>query len=161
MGCVPNGSNGSRMAPPNGSTPSAAREKAGYPKLDQQYPCLILAIKLPQQQWAEYSQKIIPVDKSPHLIYTEIQSQNRNEAQGFGIELKVFTKSEINIALKIRHVDAVVIFTNKVSHKTKREVMNIAKAKNIPVFMYHSCGICTLRDCFNCLKNKKGGAKNA
>ncbi len=40
------------------------------------------------------------------------------------------------------------------------EVMNIAKARNIPVFMYHSCGVCTLRDCLNCLKNTKGGEKN-
>jgi hypothetical protein len=85
-----------------------------------------------------------------------------NEAQRFGIELKVFTKSVADMTSKIMHVDAVVILTNKISHKAKREVMNIAKAKNIPVFMYHSCGVCTLRDCFNCLKNKKGGAaKNA
>lgn len=77
------------------------------------------------------------------------------EAEKFGIDLKVFTKPETEIALKIRHVDALVIFTNKVSHKARREVMNIAKAKNIPVFMYHSCGICTLRDCLNCLKTKE------
>ena len=74
--------------------------------------------------------------------------------------IKVYTKSEIGIASKVRNVDAVVIFTNKVSHKLKKEVMNIAKAKNIPVFMYHSFGICTLRDCFSCLKKTKGGGKN-
>lgn len=80
------------------------------------------------------------------------------EAEKLGIDLKVFTKPETKMASKIRNVDALVIFTNKVSHKAKREVMNVAKAKNIPVFMYHSCGICTLRDCFNCLiirRNKK------
>ena len=74
-----------------------------------------------------------------------------NEAQRLGVELKVYTKSETGIASKIKHVDAVVIFTNKVSHKIKKEVMNIAKAKNIPVFQYHSCGICTLRNCLSCL----------
>lgn len=81
-----------------------------------------------------------------------------NEVEKLGIDLKVFTKPETAMASKIRNVDALVIFTNKVSHKAKREVMNTAKAKNIPVFMYHSCGICTLRDCFNCLiirRNKK------
>lgn len=76
-----------------------------------------------------------------------------NEAEGFGVDLKVFTKPEGNMASKIGHVNAVVIFTNKASHKAKKEVMNIAKARNIPELMYHSCGICTLRDCLSCLKN--------
>jgi len=30
----------------------------------------------------------------------------------------------------------------------KKEVMNIAKGRNPHVFMYHSCGVCTLRDRF-------------
>jgi hypothetical protein len=77
------------------------------------------------------------------------------EGERLGIDLKVFTKSGVNITSKIKNVDAVVIFTNKVSHKAKKEVMSIAKARNIPVFMYHSCGICTLRDCLSCLKNKR------
>ncbi len=75
-----------------------------------------------------------------------------SEAEKMGIDLKVYTKSETGIASKVRNVDAVVIFTNKVSHKAKKEVMNIAKLRNIPVFMYHSCGICTLRDCLTCLR---------
>ncbi len=76
-----------------------------------------------------------------------------DEAARFGIALKVFTKSETNLSKKIVNVDAVVIFTNKVSHRAKKEAMNTARAKNIPVFDYHSCGICTLRDCLNCIKN--------
>ncbi len=75
-----------------------------------------------------------------------------NVAEKFGIDLKVFTKSESGIASKVKNMDALVIFTNKVSHRAKKEVMNIARAKNIPVFMYHSCGICTLRDCLSCIK---------
>lgn len=75
-----------------------------------------------------------------------------SEAQKLGVDLKVYTKSETDIASKVKNVDAVVIFTNKVSHKAKKEAMNIAKARNIPVFMYHSCGICTLRDCLTCLR---------
>ena len=80
-----------------------------------------------------------------------------NEAERLGIELKVFTKSEIGIASKVRNVDAVVIFTNKVSHRAKREVIDTAKKNNIPVFMHHSCGICTLRDCLSRLVNKQKG----
>ena len=75
-----------------------------------------------------------------------------NEAKQFGVGLKVFTKHKTGIPSRIKNVDAVVIFTNKVLHRAKKEVMNIAKTKRIPVLMYHSCGICTLRNCLNCLK---------
>ena len=81
-----------------------------------------------------------------------LERQYKNEAEKMGINLKIFTRSEASIGSKIRNMDALVIFTNKVSHRAKREVMNIAKARNIPVLMYHSCGVCTLRDCLNCLR---------
>ncbi len=82
-----------------------------------------------------------------------LERQYISEAERMGIDLRVFTKPATGMSAKVKNVDAIVIFTNKVSHKAKKEVMNIAKARNIPVFMYHSCGICTLKDCFNCLKN--------
>ncbi len=80
-----------------------------------------------------------------------LQKHYINEAQKFGVDLKVFSKSENGISEKIENVDALVIFTNKVSHRLKKEVMKKAKANNIPALMYHSCGICTLRNCFNTL----------
>jgi hypothetical protein len=46
-----------------------------------------------------------------------------------------------------------------VSHRARKEVVNMARSRNIPVFQYHSCGVCTLRDCLNCL-HKKGGVRN-
>lgn len=83
------------------------------------------------------------------------------EAERSGISLRVFTKSEVNIGSKIRNMDALVIFTNKVSHQVKAEAMKAAKANGIPVFMHHSCGVCTLRECLNCLKimQPDGGGK--
>jgi hypothetical protein len=77
-----------------------------------------------------------------------------NVAEEFGIALKVFTKSEVDLEAKIKNIDALIIFTNKVSHRAKKEVMSIAKARNIPVLMCHSCGICTLRKCLTCIKEK-------
>lgn len=79
-----------------------------------------------------------------------------NEARQFGIDLKVFTnhktgRRKAGILSKIKKVDAVLIFTNKVSHNAKNEVVEFAKNRDIPVHMYHSCGVCTLRDCFHCL----------
>lgn len=90
-----------------------------------------------------------------------LERHYRDEAEKIGIDLRVFTKASTDISSKIRNVDALVIFTNKVSHRIKREAAEVAKAKSIPVFMYHSCGICTLRDCLNCIEKQKGGAKNA
>jgi len=77
-----------------------------------------------------------------------------SEAEKLGISLKVFSQSEAGIMSKIKNMDAVVIFTNKVSHRARREVLNVAKTRNIRVLMLHACGVCSLRDCFNCLKNK-------
>lgn len=85
-----------------------------------------------------------------------LERQYKNEAERIGINLKVFTKPESEMVSKIKHVDALLIFTNKVSHKAKREVMNTAKSNCIPVFMHHSCGVCTLRDCLIRIKNGKG-----
>ncbi len=80
-----------------------------------------------------------------------------------GVDLRIFTKSEANLCSKIKNVDAMVIFTNKVSHRFKTEAMKVARAKGISVFMHHSCGVCSLRDCLNCLliKNNDRGIKNA
>jgi hypothetical protein len=72
-------------------------------------------------------------------------------ARRAGVDLRVFTRSEVNIGSKLKNFDGMVIFTNKVSHKVKNEAMSAAKANNIPVYMHHSCGVCTLRDCLSCL----------
>jgi poly(3-hydroxyalkanoate) synthetase len=45
------------------------------------------------------------------------------EAERAGVDLRVFNKSEVNIGSKIRNVEAMVIFTNKVSHRVKAEAM--------------------------------------
>lgn len=84
-----------------------------------------------------------------------------NEASLRGIKLKVFTKPTKDIGKKIGNVDAIVIFTDKVSHSVKYEIVNFARENGIPYFMYHSCGLCTLRRCLDCIKNlnlkQKGG----
>ncbi|MCS7164532.1 MAG: DUF2325 domain-containing protein [Thermodesulfovibrio sp.] len=81
------------------------------------------------------------------------------EAIQRGINLKVFTKPTKNIEKKIGKVDAIFIFTDKVSHSVRKEIINFARAKGIPFFMYHSCGICTFRKCLDCLQKikKEGG----
>ncbi|MBU5613037.1 DUF2325 domain-containing protein [Geomonas azotofigens] len=73
------------------------------------------------------------------------------EAERAGVKLQFFSTSETNIASKLKKADAMVIFTNKVSHRVKIEAMQVAKAKNIPVLMEHACGVCTFRNCLQCL----------
>jgi len=73
------------------------------------------------------------------------------EAQKFGMNLRIFSRAEPNMGRKMKHADAVVIFTNKESHHARNEAMTAAKKHGIPVFMHHACGVCTLRECLNCL----------
>jgi len=80
-----------------------------------------------------------------------LEKHYREEAVRSGVELRMFSRSENKIAVKLKRFDALVIFTNKVSHRVKNEAMAAAKQNGIPVFMHHSCGVCTFRDCLSCL----------
>jgi len=73
-------------------------------------------------------------------------------AQSAGLSLLIFTRSQTNIAAKLKKADVMVIFTNKVSHRVKTEAMQAAKSFGIPVIMRHTCGVCTLRECLECYK---------
>lgn len=78
----------------------------------------------------------------------------RNEAKRQGIKLSVFNRLERGMTTRISRADAIVVFTNKVSHNARNEAVDIAKKNGIPLFMYHSCGLCTLRECLHCLQDK-------
>jgi hypothetical protein len=92
-----------------------------------------------------------------------LEKHYREEAERFGIELRVYSRAETKMDAKLKNLDAIVIFTNKVSHNVKKQAMSAARANDIPVFMHHSCGVCTLRDCLHCLRiiNNDGGVKDA
>jgi hypothetical protein len=77
--------------------------------------------------------------------------QYRKEAERLGMNLRIFSQAEQGMGTKIKNADAVVIFTNKVSHQARHEAFTSAKKMGIPVFMHHACGVCTLRECLNCL----------
>ncbi len=82
---------------------------------------------------------------------TRLERHYRDAAKRAGIELRIFNQSEVNLGAKLEHVDALLIFTNKVSHRARREALEAVKGRNIPVLMEHSCGVCTLRNCLRCL----------
>ena len=80
-----------------------------------------------------------------------LEPQYLLEAERAGVRLRVFTTAQNGISAKLKHADAVVIFTNKVSHRARNEAMTAARANDIPVFMHHACGVCTLRECLKCI----------
>lgn len=78
-------------------------------------------------------------------------SQYQKEAQKMGMKLQIFSQLEHNMGSRIKGADAVVIFTNMISHKARNTAVSIAKEGGIPVFMHHACGVCSLRQCLKCL----------
>jgi hypothetical protein len=70
------------------------------------------------------------------------------EARKNGIKIKHFTGKERKISKTLGNVDFVVMFTNKVSHKARTEVLDAVRGKDVPVYMHHSCGLSTLRKQF-------------
>lgn len=81
-----------------------------------------------------------------------LSEKYQNEAKKQGMNLCIFSQANQNMSTKIKNADAVVIFTNKVSHQARNEAFTTAKKQGIPVFMHHACGVCTLRECLNCVR---------
>ena len=70
-------------------------------------------------------------------------------AKQAGVDLKIFTGKESTIAAQLGKSERIIIFTNKVSPQAKNEAMNVARTRNIPVCMLHSCGVSSLRKCLS------------
>lgn len=64
-----------------------------------------------------------------------------------GHSLKFISRNERNFTEKMGNPDAVIVFTNKVSHEAKRKALQLAKTRKIPIHMVHSCGLSTLKEC--------------
>lgn len=72
-----------------------------------------------------------------------------NEAKRNGVKLKCYTGKERKISGTLGKVDFVVMFTNKVSHKARKDVLSAVRGTDVPVIMRHSCGVSSLRDCLD------------
>jgi hypothetical protein len=72
-------------------------------------------------------------------------------AHNYGIKLKVLTKLSKNMDEKIKYADGVIIFTDKISHKAKNEAVKSAKNNRVPIFFCHSSGVCSLKNCLDCI----------
>ncbi len=76
-------------------------------------------------------------------------------AKNKGISLKVFTGQERSIKNRLGDVDFLVLFTAKVSHAARKEVLQHAKSGNIPLKMIHASGVSALK---KCLEEERAGA---
>lgn len=81
-----------------------------------------------------------------------LEKHYRSEAERLGIELAVYNRGRTGLASSLQNVDAMVIFTNKTSHSCKLKAQEVACKRGIPVYLFHSCGVCTLRECLQGLR---------
>lgn len=85
------------------------------------------------------------------------ESHYRNEARQRGIDIRIFNVADRDMERKLQRVDAIILFTGKISHTARHEVIRAVRRHNILLYQCHTCGLCTLRDCLNCL----GGNRQA
>lgn len=78
--------------------------------------------------------------------------QYRLEAARHGVSIQIFSQDQQGICSRIKNAAGVVIFTNKISHQARHRAVNAAKKEGVPVFMHHSCGVCSLRECLKCFE---------
>jgi hypothetical protein len=73
----------------------------------------------------------------------------QEEAKKLGITLRLFPRFERDMREKLGNCDGMVLITGKISHAGRREAVNAARRRNIPLYQFHACGLCTLRDCLH------------
>lgn len=84
----------------------------------------------------------------------------QREARVLGMDLTIYSQGARNMEKRIKRADAVVIFTNMISHHARHDAYSAAKKQGIPVIMHHACGLCTFRECLNCLNQMNQAAGN-
>lgn len=76
-----------------------------------------------------------------------LKSDYMAAAHEHGCQLKCISRNERNFVDKIGNPDQMIVFTNKISHEAKRKAVQVARSRKIPLFMIHSCGVSSLREC--------------
>ena len=91
---------------------------------------------------------------------TRLKRDYEERAAVYGVDLKIFTVWTTGMTDRLKNVDAILVFTGKTSHNIRDAAVRIAKARDIPILMTHSCGISSLRSCLgNLVLGQRGGTK--
>lgn len=78
-----------------------------------------------------------------------LKSEYIAAAKEHGCTLRCLSRNERNFVDKIGNPDAMIVFTNKISHEAKRKAVQLARTRKIPLRMVHSCGVSSLRECLS------------
>ncbi|MBA2848487.1 DUF2325 domain-containing protein [Thermosulfuriphilus ammonigenes] len=76
-----------------------------------------------------------------------LRKEYETEARKKGIELRVYSRLVPRLSRKIKNVDAIILFTNKVSHEARKQVLTAHRENDIPLIQLHSCGLSSLKRC--------------
>ncbi len=89
---------------------------------------------------------------------TRLKRDYEERATAYGVDLRMFTVWTTGMANRLKYVDAILVFTGKTSHNIRDAAVRVAKARDIPILMTHSCGISSLRTCLgNLVSGQRGG----
>ena len=70
------------------------------------------------------------------------------EAAGkMGCRLSCVTRVRKEFESRLGSPNAVIIFTNKISHEAKHKAVQAAKSQGVQVILSHSCGLSSLKKC--------------
>lgn len=72
----------------------------------------------------------------------------------YGATLRHFERSCPSFEKRLNGADAIIIFTNRISHEARKIALSKGKDACIPVLMCHSCGISSLKRCLEVVTKK-------
>lgn len=84
--------------------------------------------------------------------HDRMHSEYKDIGKEQGYKMKIFTQMPSNFIKSIGEPDAVVLFTNTVSHKMAITTVKETKRKNIPLFRCHTSSGSSLRETLMQLK---------
>lgn len=85
-----------------------------------------------------------------------LRNDYANAASEKGFSLIHIERDRPGMSESLESADAIIVFTNKISHEAKRKAAHSAKKRSIPLITAHSCGVSTLRRCLAKSLDKQG-----
>ena len=84
-----------------------------------------------------------------------LETHYRQEARKNDIDLRVLNQHSSCLKCKLAKADAVILFTNAVSHQAAKEVYKLAREKDVCLIRSHRSSVSAARLCFGQLRDEK------
>jgi hypothetical protein len=82
-----------------------------------------------------------------------LKSDYRRMAIEYGVDLRHFERDCPCFEKRLNGMDAIIIFTNRISHGAWKIALSKGKGAGIPILMSHSCGMSSLKRCLDKIVN--------